>query len=56
MKYEAFHNSRKKPFLRYQNVDNDTETTNLPQEGTFDPGLLQKEKGRKQHPRPNKTW
>lgn len=31
LKYEAFHNGRKKPFLRYQKVDSDTETTKLPQ-------------------------
>lgn len=35
LKYEAFHNSRKKPFLRYQKVDNDTETTKLPKVPPF---------------------
>jgi ASC-1-like (ASCH) protein len=31
LKYEFFHNGRKKPFRRYQKVDSDTETTKLPQ-------------------------
>jgi hypothetical protein len=31
LKYEAFHIGRKKPFLRNQKVDSDTEATKLPQ-------------------------